>query len=143
MDKDLIAMCDCPEIQDRWKPKKGDQYYWECQDSDGMDNLITNEGAYSIKRHGIKRVYIPRIEDVLEWLGTRLAGMKQLSSLSPVWDVFIIPHLANKGPHEILPICRAESEQHSSGIALIKALLKAYMHFERGKTWDGEAWNNA
>ncbi|MCK5235487.1 MAG: hypothetical protein KAR06_00765, partial [Deltaproteobacteria bacterium] len=75
MDKELIKMCDCPEIQDRWEPKDGDRFYnthfkghWMLPDREACEGGDECE-CCNWEEHEVKEskyiIYIPRIEDVL------------------------------------------------------------------------------
>lgn len=130
MDNELIvlmAMCNTPEIQAKWEPKKGDQFIaeyalWTVGDATfrytGKDNEVPVKEKYPVPAQacpegwGCKEemIFIPRIEDVLEWLREHALSPKILA-------------------REMITL-----EQP------IKALLKAYMILEHNKTWNGEVW---
>lgn len=121
MDKELIAMCDCPEIQDKWEPKVGDMYLVHLNGSihpityDQLDKVKTVEFYRGC------RTFIPRIEDVLKWLGDRLKLLEWL----PTIQYF-----------QVIDIHGYDFTAYTT----IEALLKAYMHLEHNKTWNGEIW---
>jgi hypothetical protein len=130
MDKELIKMCDCPEIQGMWEPKVGDVYFYTPTKTilpvDMQFIRTCNElGMPSSDM----RLYIPRIEDVLGWLGDRV------SSLHNHISNWTVAHQYFNGLDRCLDLCGDE------GDTLLKALLKAFMHLEHNKTWNGEAWH--
>jgi hypothetical protein len=128
MDKELIAMCDTPEIQDRWEPKVGDRVWsklHECYativelEGNGIMHLRADDGSMIWRVMKDEVIYIPRIEDVLEWL----KGYEIAVDICPdgMWEV---------------------THVHDAFINLIpvKPLLRLYMKSEHNKTWNGEAW---
>jgi len=128
MDKELIAMCDTPEIQEKWKPKVGDNFYYggNMYPKKGhiVEQLIPlNEdiGVSPIGETGYWElgltddlVFLPRIEDVLEWLDGQEFPIKMMHE--GLWQI------------------------HDIQDRPIKAILKAYMYLRHNKTWNGEAW---
>jgi hypothetical protein len=126
MDNELIRMCDVPEIQDRWEPKLFDTVAHKKRRYKAHVSYICLPRMDITDKHGKHHsclladgniIYIPRIEDVLEWLGERIEKLCRVH---------------NENWHTTPFIERADTA--------IKALLKAYMHLEHNKTWDGEAW---
>jgi hypothetical protein len=120
IDKELIAMCDTPEIQDRWERREADT--WFVQHEDGR-----LEGPFHVTHFQLwptettfRHIYIPCIEDVLRWL-------------KPGDIVAIYPELNG---HWLI------NDNSGKGYIgkPIKALLKAYMHLEHNKNWTGEKW---
>jgi hypothetical protein len=108
IDRELIQMCDVSEIQDRWELKRGDQYVYRLS---GKSNIIVKkERSLMIRERKHKFVYIPRIEDVLEWL----VPYKEHVDMKDNWV-------------------------HWLDIT-IKAALDLFMHLEHNKTWNGERW---
>jgi len=143
MDKELILMCDTPEIQDRWEPKEGDQILFQKEPEladmildlflhsmghEETEDMRDDEKIEWAKEH-VKfcYIYIPRIEDVLECIGDQFDEIGQ-GGLGWYAEVNCTPELNPVKSH----ISRATTP--------IKALLKAYMHLEHNKTWNGEAW---
>jgi hypothetical protein len=125
--KELIAMCDHPKIQDRWEEKRGDV----CTDHEYKTKLIVTD-LYESERidviswdgdkdncHPSNLIYIPSIEDVLEWLEAYEYSIDVVGE-SDLWEIFHVDSVWSDTP--------------------IKALLKAYMHLEHNKTWDGDKW---
>jgi hypothetical protein len=120
IDRETIQMCDVPEIQDRWEPKVGDRV-WNMQGQwDGVVIEITS-GAIEVLTGTCqiwlydKPIYIPRIEDVLEWLVPKHFGG---------WD----------SAHERV------TEMYYSYNMAIKGWLAMAMHLEHSKAWSGERW---
>jgi hypothetical protein len=149
IDKELIAMCDTPEIQGPWKPKVGDRvaYTLESQEHMGIVTEIGHQfpmltvaiedakSPFGMYR-GFIEYYrkIPRIEEVLGLLGD-----EQISLNNPeMWDGrnWCAERAAYGTPNGETVIARVTHESNTA----IKALLKAYMHLEHNKTWDGEKW---
>lgn len=123
MDTELIKMCDCPEIQDRWKPKQGDKIILPSKGEYGDDVIITASLGDSIVivncgvPYEISQViHIPRIEDVLEWLLEK--------------GYFDSWYEAGES---------VACGYYSYDMA-IKGWLAMAMHLEHSKTWNGEAW---
>jgi hypothetical protein len=134
MDNELIKMCDTPEIQDkkRWlengdiicsatqtmRNKKSDRNVRIVQFHDKEQDLVTsrNMNRSMDSKHRGMVLYIPRIEDVLEWLKS--------------WTM-PITIIAGSGNWKI---------SHAIPNQPLKALLINYMHLEHNKTWDGETW---
>jgi hypothetical protein len=133
MDKELIAMCDVPEIQDRWEPKVGDSFYAGLPvdkmktvvhietNSHNVHFLKANEHKHAFYHDRV--IYIPRIEDVLEWLVSY--HFISLHQGSDDWK-------CERWGMDRMPCEVADSP--------VKALIKAYMHLEHNKTWNGEEW---
>ena len=133
MDKELIAMCDCPEIQDKWEPKCGDIVMYLDDVESGAPSAIyqfpDGYGKHVVEHPEFKTlswdkenfIFIPRIEDVLEWLEGRT------SKIVHHWDGWRI-HI------------RETENTTRYGPAILVALIKAYMHLDHNKTWNGEAW---
>jgi hypothetical protein len=129
-DKELIRMCDCEEVQSRFKPKVGDKIYTA---NDGEIHTVIKvlsgmrvalevsfNAIYQAKNH----TFIPRIEDVLEWLGDRFVQLRRINQLTRQ-----VGHSGGCTFHK------------STGVYDdLKTLLKAFMHLEHNKTWDGEQW---
>jgi hypothetical protein len=123
-DKDLIAMCDTPEIQDKWKPQEGDvviSFTSELVETSkdvfkkirkAGKPLILHSPAEVLKRELC--VFIPRIEDVLVWLDGQEFPIKMMHE--GLWQIHFI-------------------QDHP-----IRAIIKAYMYLRYGKTWDGKSW---
>ena len=126
MDDELIKMCDTPEIQDRWEPKAGDRVAYKNEKEDCSTSFLTPCEIMGILRHERVRsllIYIPHIEDVLEWLGDRLLSISMITHV-PMWDVACV------GAKDLL-----------SDKSILKALLKAYMHLEHNNAWNGKTWD--
>lgn len=118
IDKELIAMCNCPEIQDRWEPKVGDRYMVHLNGSIHVIDYHTMKQVEGEDFYRGLRTYIPRIEDVLEWLSGMVIslhgnGLSYVVTRDSMCEVADTP---------------------------IKAILKAYMNLEHEKAWNGEAW---
>jgi hypothetical protein len=144
MDKELISMCDCEEVQKMWKPKDGDQCVLSSEPElvgieiadiwmhghfrDDWEG-ITDDEQMELGRQSYKKDYlfIPRIEDVLEWLGNRFT------------------HLMMSGGHWVVSgwnqYNKQDEEPHVHERTPIKALLALLMHIKHNKTWDGNQWN--
>jgi hypothetical protein len=130
IDKKLIAMCDCPEIQGMWEPKVGDAIVFKYGTGDYPGNVIKPfkrrpfdqriEGYFDKLPHQTENtnagvmtsrlIYIPRIDDVLEWL----VPYKEHVDMKDNWV-------------------------HWLDIA-VELALDLFMHLEHSKTWDGETW---
>ena len=132
MNKELVKMCDCPEIQGDWKPKIGDSIYLKKHFE--MTTVIDDKKFTVHPTH----IYIPRIEDELELLGDKIHAIVRHTD-AELADM-------DKDDEECkrwLVDC-----YDSEGIAgnayasdtLPEALIKAHMHLEHNKEWDGEAW---
>jgi hypothetical protein len=130
MDNEYIKMCDVPEIQDRWEPKVGDRVVkrglWE---HDYRVIKVAKDGVWvDFGINGgfipfVTAIYIPSIEDVLEWLtGYHFISLHQGSG---DWQ-------CERWGYDRMS-CKAADTP-------LKALLKAYMHLEHGKEWTGETW---
>jgi hypothetical protein len=128
IDKELIAMSNCKEIQDRWEPKVGDRVWsklHECYatvieiEGNGVMHLRADDGSPIWRVIKDEVLYIPRIEDVLEWLTCYEFSINV--DRSSRWGII-----------------HAESDWYEYPI---KALLEAYMYLEHNKTWNGEAWS--
>ena len=119
MDKILIAMCDCPEIQDRWKPKVGDRIWLNSKEV-----VIESVDMRHVEQWLPENfVYIPRIEDVLDWLVPK--HFKNYSQAhSRIHGTYYIYDMAIKGWLDMA----------------IKGWLDMAMLLEHNKTWNGEAW---
>jgi len=124
MDKELIAMCDCEEIQGRWEPKVGDRVLAESE-QEWTEAIITDVRIRTVGLAYLNNfhlwvqteccIYIPRIEDVLEWL---------ISEHHKTWrSVFDVV-----------------AEFRGKWNSAIKALLAHFMRLEYNKSWSGEAW---
>jgi hypothetical protein len=121
LDKELIAMCDTPEIQDRWEPKVGDRVASFTRINEEIDKDTYKRGRKYLDTVIISSpsqieyrdlcVYIPRIEDVLEWIQNLSEEKFNRSRNNIDWRWLNV-----------------------------KEALKAYMHLEHNKTWNGEAW---
>lgn len=122
--KELIAMCDTPEIQDKWERKYGDMF--ARMRDDKLETVLyshsTQDFSGSVKYNVPKSIFIPRIEDALDWLACFIPWMD--SSHPDGWE-------AAAGP---------VAQKHTAGM-LIKALLKVYMELEHDKFWDGSVWH--
>jgi hypothetical protein len=143
MDRKLILMCDVPEIQNRWEPKVGDRvaHMPEPEQHIGIITEITTQfPMLTVAIEGLKSPfemyrgftenyrYIPRIEDVLEWLAQYDLEMK-----TERWDWSCLFQVEDgEKVHDI-----RETDK-----SLIRTLLKAYMHLEHNKTWNGEGWKS-
>ena len=146
MDKKLIAMCSCREVQSMWEPKMGDICVSSI-DSCGTSRFKSQfkewpknaQVVRAIKGDYIRTCYaigsgqksykrefffIPRIEDVLEWLGDKFSGLTKNDSTGNYVGIYYT---------------KTGSDAQDSDIP-IKALLKAFMHLEYSKTWDGKQW---
>jgi hypothetical protein len=133
IDTELIKMCDCPEIQDRWEPKVGDrvadrtEHMWiiirvlnvACMNRQRIEVLSIPNGRTDTI-YAETAIYIPRIEDVLEWC-----------------DNAVPEHWGLKVQELISLIYRQRWYEDDT---FLHGLLKAYMHLEHSKTWDGEVW---
>jgi hypothetical protein len=68
MDKELIAMCDCPEIQGKRQLYFGDKIYCPTYKSHGIymgDGSAELENGHAVDQETL--IFIPRIEDVKSW----------------------------------------------------------------------------
>ena len=114
MDTELIKMCDVPEIQDRWEPKRGDQMWTKWGEDILIITVLPINPDYDRKMY----IYIPRIEDVIAMVITskmwflKLDHIRELIAINSWYD--------DKEP--------------------VMAFIRAYMHLEHGKTWNGEEW---
>jgi len=127
--KELIRMCDCEEIQGRWEIKAVDRV-WLLQHNKfahivEIDGNLVIHDADVLKRRtwkGMKNetLYIPRIEDVLEW--AEVVHMDFIGENK--WAV---------GP-------KYHSGPAHYATTPLKGLLMNFMHLEHGKSWSGEAW---
>jgi hypothetical protein len=125
--EELIRMSDVPEIQDRWKPKVGDRVYIKRHEVyghivqiEGNDiiHVTSDDGQTYWRNTRDELIYIPRIEDVLEWLSG--------------WSI----NLNGNGLQYI--VVRRPGVWTANNP--LTPLIKAYMHLEHNKTWNGEGW---
>ena len=123
MDKEYIAMCNCPEIQEKWEPKVGDRMVFKDESEEQIVDDIAIRYAKDYPQENV--IYIPRIEDVLEWLGD---GFRTLQ-LSNSGFVCFFYHTSSR-----------RTFKSKWADTAVKAVLKAYMHLLYNKTWNGEAW---
>lgn len=139
MDEELILMCNCPEIRDRWDAEMGQTFIQTISGTAMTSISIDREGEVVHLKAGDGDVdsfwawihhpsddfvYIPRLQDVLEWMGDRLDSIEQYRNMDQQqWEVTLFD----------------EGNSFYSNV-LIEALLKAYMHLEHNKAWNGEAW---
>jgi len=127
MDNELIKMSDCPEIRDRWEPKVGDRVWVKRHFLDMAiteiegDNIIHvrtfTKGMPYWRNTRDELLYIPRIENMLEWLVP-----KHYSDWTQVFSK--ITHSSLYNPFD-MPV---------------KGAMALLMHLEHNKTWDGEVW---
>ena len=131
IDKELVAMCDTPEIQDRWEPKVGDRV--NCHYGVGLVSRIDAESykldnnkfpisAWYYRREDYNHVYIPRIEDVLEWL------------VPKYWEGW------NHAMNAMLEYRFTDDAPARIWYNHLKSWIAFFMHLEHNKSWNGEAW---
>lgn len=137
-DQELIQMVDIPEFQDDWGPKIGDRYtldlYPELLLIADPEQFKAMVKAYN---HN-KRTHIPSIEDMLDKLGGKVSSFFRQSD----------EELACEQCEDIETLRWGVCVFDSTGITenggyastLIKALIKAYMHIEHGKSWKDGEW---
>jgi hypothetical protein len=135
MDKELIAMCDTPEIQDRWEPKVGDRVYIKSRHVHGhiveikCDNVIhvmSDDGVCYLRNTQGELIYIPSIDDVLERLAEHDITLKTVK-----WDwvcLFIVDYSGIKSSLQVIDK------------SMIRVLVRVDMHLSHNKTWNREAW---
>ncbi|MCK5017216.1 MAG: hypothetical protein KAS32_09095 [Candidatus Peribacteraceae bacterium] len=144
MDKELIAMCDCSEIQYRWKPEVRDVV--KCSHGIGVVSRTDTSSykidankfpisAWYLNEESYGNIFIPRIENVLGWLEVHEERIG-----SPI--AFITRTLAGGYGIDIEVDTDFKYRRLCTGDILIKALLKAFMYLEYGKEWDDDwKWN--
>jgi len=145
-DKELIAMWDCPEIQDRWEPKVGDravardfkceivvtsiEYYERdtgAQLPDGtwitlpdIKRITAIDSWGNVKEYlSDNLIYIPRIEDVLSWL------------VPKYWEGW------NHAVNAMLDYRFTDDAPPRIWYDHLKSWIAFYMHIEHSKTWEG------
>jgi len=151
MDKELIAMYDCPEIQKllhgqvgrvvRFRTFKGIiiptgqkrdmSHLAAClPETLAVRTHCTLEQDLTIIEVGLepytdRGIIEPRIEDVLEWLENKINTIR----------------IINRKTRQI-GLCQGGCIFHKSTGEhdTLKALLKAYMHLSHNKSWNEEAW---
>lgn len=132
MKKDFLKQCDCPEIQNLWGQKLGDVYHCPAMSAIAM---LTDKETFelSLSLVGMNgRVWLPRIEDVLGWLGDRFYTLELMDSIG-TWRV---QFWQGENPRSL--------HGAPAGATSIEALLNAFMYLRHGKTWlrTGIGWED-
>jgi hypothetical protein len=152
MDKELIAMCDTPEIQGKWEPKEGDRFFVEYEGdtwhiggarvpmkgSHGeWDTCDVGCGCCAEGIDG-RYIWLPRLEDVLGWLdneGWKLSS-ENIGDGPSMWVSVDAPK-----PEGIkYDSCSWGAGVFYDGETYIQATIKAFMGIEHNKQWTGERW---
>jgi hypothetical protein len=110
MDKELIAMCDTPEIQDRAIRERCQT--WVCTSGEGVC-IAGGIDPHNCKKCDESLVWLPRLEDVLEM------------SVKDSGDTLVCWHY---------------EWQSDSGLSPLKQALIDYMEEIHNKQWTGERW---
>lgn len=147
-DKELIAMCDIPEIQEKWEPEIGGMAWHKMAD---VELVCTHYMGFNFvdKKHGLPYsvgetsadeliTFIPRIEDVLELLGDRIhvivsksnEELAELDENDEEYGRWLIDCYDYKGI----------AGDTFAANTFLQVLLKAYMYIEQDKKWNGTAW---
>lgn len=140
MDKELIAMCNCEDIQEKCEPIMGGLFYTAAVlhviadiHNSGKFTLVSRPKLGEWLLYRTEGIFIPRIEDVLEWLGDLISGVSRELNGHNVYGWIVSGwHKDKRTGHQAHNCHWADTS--------IKALLKAFMHLEHGKTWDGAQW---
>ena len=150
MDEELIKMCNCPEIQNKWSPKVGDIVIlpYKASPADALEQTFISEAMgngyvmagvpLALAYENSSLIFIPRIEDVLGWLGDRWHALVRQSDAELEME-----------DGEKRWIMDSYDEGGIAGNSYtadcpVKTLLKAYMHLEHNKKFvrpkHGKAW---
>jgi len=75
--KEYIKMCDCPEIQDEWKIKIGDNY-WDDEEyqivwHEGMESKEQIKGRIEAYKSDLEPKWLPRQDQIQEMIYENLA----------------------------------------------------------------------
>lgn len=157
--KELIMMYNTPEIQSKMTMKFGTCFATKSTSSNvehflekypdrwlKVDDCLYFLSWITGNNNGTKWpvlavageiIFIPRIEDVLEWVGDKAHCLVRLSDAE-----IDMEEIKEKRVRWLLN--GYDDCGHAYDISYadspIKALLKAYMHLSHNKTWNGEEW---
>lgn len=88
--KQLVALCDYPELQKLWKPKMGDSYgCWQtCKCHKGEWIGWRYEATEPIKEFSKRQkdyIWLPRIEDAIRLMGDKFITLSRRGDGSYYW----------------------------------------------------------
>lgn len=128
MDNEYTKMCDCEEVQGKWEPKLGDRYIYT---RTGLEVLLhdmkTFKECWPVNPFGGKFIFLPRIEDLLGWLGKGMDSLRNWQN-----EQWMVSIKNSKGDIEWASDSMFDFPE--------KAFLEAFMVYAHGLTWNGEAW---
>lgn len=157
MDKELIAMCDCPEIQDGWSPQIRDlvktdnglgyvthigdpkaggelgSYRVEYSNESDWDwEWITKEGIGNNKDTQVHPIFLPSVSWLLREIEVGQAGFVNVTRDRGGYYSVSIDYDRASGKDYHSPICDSPE----------KALVHVFM-WQKGKVWKDGKWVNS
>ena len=99
--------------------------FWGAADKDGKQRTVSFDDSNSMVK--ATHVFLPRIEDLIEWIGEGIHRITQSPNAKRPWHIEIYKEGVN-APFLI------------EGKTFIQTLLETLMYCEHSKTWDGEKW---
>jgi len=149
--KAYIKMCDCPEIQEQWKLKKGDRFSFVGKihiladyEIDALNGRKTDTDCYNevVKSMGGHFVdHWNECRDGFTWLPRQ----DQIQEMLPLYDhpstlaVFFGVFCANKEMYEGVYAKKGYGFVDKF-ISMEQLWLAFYMYEKHKKTWDGKKW---
>ena len=149
MDKELIKMCDCPEIQDRWIPKEWDYVYseeeWHICDRVWciLPDRIADSGVYGLSPENFKEEKDRYTK--LTWLPTQgqLQAMVEKNPCEKIQDFLDFSFQPDIEYSSFLGVSFG-GKDYSVNRAVFDSYEKLWLAFVMNKlynkTWDGETW---
>ena len=143
MDKELIAMCDCPEIQDCWKPTVGDVIGISDKQSGVvskntliLENRDVNIGSASFNKRWPDAVFLPSVS----WLLREIeVGKHQIVQVDKDETPQFCASFLDESKYDIVYSARAiqfgSPPCNSPEVALLHVLM-----WQKGKIWKDNEW---
>ena len=143
--KEYIKMCDCPEIQEQWKPIEGDSFsflsepklikdyeIWalekrELSDIEEWNKIIKTMGNHFVDHFVEARdcfVWLPHQDQIQEMM-----GKDYKNTLDMLCDFYAV-----------ITVDQPTGFQQMFEVSMEQLWLVFYMHEKHKKTWDGKQW---
>lgn len=124
--KKYIDMCNCKEVQEKWKHLDGD-FFAERGNSLGQDVIYTDILPRPLATHPkIKIVFLPRQDQINEWF--KLNGWETIRSSQKGWIIYWNSERDDRNMQAVV------------GETIEQCLIQVYIFEAKGYTWNGKVW---
>lgn len=134
--EEYVRMCDCPEIQGRWKSEQGDYCFFRDRFFRAMHITAINDGkGWALLPRDANYGWLPRQDQIQEMMGIDSVSTFETA----VYEMFF--ESDNHAHYNATPEWRTLDYDSSERFATPEQLwLAFYMYEKHGKVWDGDKW---